>query len=347
MLHLTKGTLRYHKNRPLFLYRDVSTNDVPAVVASLNTYMGVSKEASVEEEALKFYMLNHAFALLMQQYDMDEILPDSANEIAEAYVQESQKIVVRMTYYTLLVTTRESRHLHYTGDFKTTLVTKFGPDYVKFRDDIDGLGSTGSAQYLRDHPPKIPIGKYTQAMTYVFNHGHFSGGYGGKPWGNIASTLEKLVHGLITPEMFVDTAWTLAHNNGPMFNKGMLYKHYDHDLIKILDVQRSGQIPQLINQYGGSVSGVTQGLVNLYNKCRQVLKEDFDGHVDWFAVEAAGSKGHYTAEKNAQSKAKTVKPVKAKPVSSDVSVDPSNLFYITQNEAVQIVKRVKKLKEPV
>jgi hypothetical protein len=39
-------------------------------------------------------------------------------------------------------------------------------------------------------------------------------------WGNIADTLRHLVTGELSPEMFCDLGFALAHNNGPIFNKG-------------------------------------------------------------------------------------------------------------------------------
>jgi hypothetical protein len=45
------------------------------------------------------------------------------------------------------------------------------------------------------------------------------GGYGGEAWAKIAETLWRYETGLYSPTLFVDTAFSLQHNNGSYFNK--------------------------------------------------------------------------------------------------------------------------------
>jgi len=149
--------------------------------------------------------------------------------------------------------------------------------------------------------------------------------YGGKPWGHIADTLKKLVLGETSPEMFTDTAWTLAHNNGPMFNKGMLYKQYTQSLYKILDVQRSGQIPQLVRE--GGVDGITSVVKNVYENCAKVFPEEFSGHVDWFKVEALGALHHYPNEK-----AKQEQKYGKSDFVSKMQAEEKKKFYVSNND---------------
>jgi hypothetical protein len=104
------------------------------------------------------------------------------------------------------------------------------------------------------------------------------------------------VYGEFTPEMFGDTAFTLAHNNGPMFNKGMLYSNYSSEFKKILDVQRSGQIPQYLSEkvFIGDVvpTYMAEAVV--------VFPAELTGTVDWYKVEALGALGNYALLKKKQ-----------------------------------------------
>jgi len=105
---------------------------------------------------------------------------------------------------------------------------------------------------------------------------------------------------VITQEMMIDTAYTLAHNNGPMFNKGMLYDHYGNDFKKILDVQRSGQIPEFILEGGAKFLTPLQSSV--FNDALTALKGEFGNYVDWYQVEKLGSLIKYPVEKTVQDK---------------------------------------------
>lgn len=49
--------------------------------------------------------------------------------------------------------------------------------------------------------------------------GKWSGGIGGKAWGNIANVLIRYLTGELTALAFVDTVWGLEHNGGCVFNK--------------------------------------------------------------------------------------------------------------------------------
>ena len=57
--------------------------------------------------------------------------------------------------------------------------------------------------------------------------------------------LVRFVSGEFSAEMMLDTVWTLAHNGGPIFNKGQFYA-CTANALRILDVQRSGQIPEAV-----------------------------------------------------------------------------------------------------
>ena len=324
-------TLAFFKQKPLVKLTDSSSINLKNTVASLNQYFKIGGiNAVVEQEALIFYMLNHAQSLLLAKFDPQQVLPEQYLAISNTYVSHTNTITIRMVYYTLLIITREARHLHASDSFTATLKEMFGAKFTKWYSSIPS-GSSSAAEYFRKNNLDMNLGDYVTAITYIFNNGKFSGGYGGKPWGNIADTLRKMVYGEISPEMFVDTAWTLAHNNGPMFNKGMLYDNYTSDIYKILDVQRAGMIPQLILEC--SIPSITKSILALHTTCSQVFPDEFKGYVDWYKVEELGSVHKYVNEKTQQ--------IAKYGPSIHNPVGTVNKFYITQNEYAVVIQRKK------
>jgi len=99
-------------------------------------------------------------------------------------------------------------------------------------------------------------------------------------------------------ELMLDTGYTLAHNNGPIFNKQVLYHPHDTtELKKILDVQRAGMIPQMV--HSGASKFVSLAHRKFHEKALALLGEEFGGPVNWFTVENLGAVQSYTAEKAA------------------------------------------------
>lgn len=303
MHSIEKDTLGYQlKSRPGTIYRDMSDLPFKQVAGAVKQYMDAHDlaYAKPEVEAIWFYMTNHAVAEVRQMFGMDEPLGEFL-PLVEDYQRMLSEKAVRMFYYILLITTRESRHLH-SGNVKDKLEDKYGESFSKFQGKLNSKGSDGAASYMQNHPPEIKLGPYCDALTYLFNEGGFSGGYGGKPWGAVAHCIREFVYGRYSAEMMMDTAFTLCHNNGPIFNKGMLYETYNKSaIVKILDVQRSGQIPQLVESK--SVHFVNSDHDHWHQKAKALLGAKFGGYVDWYLVEALGSMSHYPTEKDDQKNA--------------------------------------------
>jgi len=154
-------------------------------------------------------------------------------------------------------------------------------------------------------------------------------------------------------EMFVDTVWTLAHNNGPIFNKGMLYTGYSGHLYTILDVQAAGQIPQLVSDCIKSVytiDGVTLNIRDYllhYGEIFGIARPDF--YTDWHTVEALGSKKKYSSYKPIQHKKYGVPPHMAEAEAAKLKAEAeqhaleqaaeASKFYVSPGQFALIVKR--------
>jgi hypothetical protein len=109
--------------------------------------------------------------------------------------------------------------------------------------------------------------------------------------------------------MMVDTVWTLSHNNGPIFNKGQFYCHYNAALlVRILDVQRSGQVPEAILYDPAIKSFLVPELTDIMKAAHAEFAGKIGPCLDWLRVEALGSKMKYPADIALQHKAGNVTP---------------------------------------
>lgn len=253
-----------------------------------------------EKDGIVFYMLNHAVSVVRQKVHPFERL-GKYMPILDLYHHQLAYRSASMFFYMLLICTRESRHAKddHNGPVWQELRQKYGEEVFQFHKTIKGTGSGGAADRFKANPPATTLGNYTTFLSDVFYKGWYSGGYGGPAWGEVADVLRDYVNGTITAEMMMDTAFTLCHNNGPIFNKGMLFDSYSDEIYKILDVQRSGQIPQMVANNESKFS--SDKLIRTYwQACRDIIGEGFEGHVDWFLVEELGAMKTYKHLKDAQ-----------------------------------------------
>lgn len=336
MKHLRPDTLAYFQKRPYLQRFKPLDTPLPYVVDGLKDYMaGLNGSmAHPESEAATFYLLNHACSQIQQSHGLHEVLSSDLLAILNAYIERGSNISRRLFYYILLASTREARHVGKSGLKTMGLDQKI----INFIYSLPS-GSIEAAEALKTNPPNVGVTEYMESLATIFTKGHFNSGYGGKPWANIASAGHRLVSGDLSPEMFTDVGWTLAHNNGCMFNKSMLYLMYTEHLATILDVQRAGMIPQLVadasrNHFGFPGQNHVTGLMKLVEP---VLGDELTGYVDWQRVEDLGAKKNYSTYKKQQ--AKLHGEVGKKTVSG--SVTTGKLFYLTPSQAVPVVNRKK------
>lgn len=266
---LEKETLAYQLARPGGVFHDFRGHNLEYFVSTYKKRKPSLGKVGVEKAAFDFYFRNHIVALIQQKYDPEQPL-DTLFPIVENYMSMISEMTSRLFYYTLLIITRESRHSKH---FQNVLDGReFATTSRMFVDSINGMGSDGAVQYLINHPPSMPIGAYVGNVEYLFDNAGYSSGYGGPPWGNIARTLRKMIEGEYTPIMFLDTGYTLAHNGGPMFNKGMLYKHQSSSkLMKLLDEQAKGKLVDHVNRYStGKTSSLKEYITAEHS---QILKQ--------------------------------------------------------------------------
>jgi len=305
-----KDTLAYHLSRPLTTHRNMAEVPCSAVSAACQTFMSQDAKSNTipEVEAMWFYGLNHGMALIGENRHPLEKLPSDELNFVKDYHQIMGEKAQRAFYYLLLICIRESRHNQSLTKLEKMTDT-FGKEIVQFYLSISGGESSISSAFLKK-PPNGPIGKFVEAVTWQFYNCNWAGGYGGKKWGVVSDCLTRFVLGEFTAEMMLDTIWTLSHNGGPIFNKGQLYGMYGSQLGKLLDVQRSGQIPHAVID-GTFKSYVEPGLEQRIEYLQKKYPAKIGSYVDWYTVEALGSLGKYPGEKKKQEEEKMTPEEKA------------------------------------
>lgn len=304
-------TLAYRLSRVLTTQRDMRDTPIQFVVDKVKGYHGTASDAQSgpERQALWFYGMNHGMSLITARFAPQQPLPTWELGFVRRYYTELSPRAVRAFYYLLLICTREARHNKSLATCHPKMVEKFGAPVADFFKNIAGGESTIHSKLLAS-PPQATIGTYCECLVWQFYNSAWAGGYGGKAWGMIADCLYRFVSGEYSAEMMLDTVWTLSHNNGPIFNKGLYYQMYNGPAImRILDVQRSGQIPEAALTDKVIMPYADPMLQKLMNSIKQHYEGEVAEYVDWYVVEALGSVAKYPMEKKAQIAAHGTSPL--------------------------------------
>jgi hypothetical protein len=294
-------TLAHHASRVLCEHRDMSEVACADVAAAMSSFMAMDQEKGTvpEREALWFYGMNHGVALIGAHRAPLEPLDKWELEFVNAYHAYMGRKAVRALYYLIWICTREARHNGSLSKDLPKIGQLFGPEMQGFLTSLNG-GESGISKKFLQQPPKTSIGAYCDALCWTFYHSKWASNYGGKKWGVVNDCLCRFVKGEFTAEMMLDTNWTLAHNGGPIFNKGEFYGPYGSTLVRILDVQRSGQIPEAIISDLAIKGYAEPELAKLMAALKKRYPDKIGDHVDWYKVEALGSVHKYSKDKAVQ-----------------------------------------------
>lgn len=349
-------TLKDHQQRLLLRFTDFRNVPFSAVEPSRQKHLafmaqkGIPQAAVPEREAINFYLKNHAMSVVAQKLDKCEPLGQFAWFAAD-YHDQLQQSVLRMFYYLLIICTREARHCNSTAADK--VISKYHPTLKAFYPHIADTASETSVAKMLSQPLQMTLGEYSDFLVDIFYKGSYSGGYGGKKWGAVADVFRGFVHGTLTGEMMLDTSYTLCHNNGPIFNKGMLFSMYGQAIKEILDVQRAGMIPAYIRDISNGVQYLSNGHVTQdmreYVQKFSAYSPDFCASVDWKKVKELGALGSYsyktaspTAAPTKGSKVETfLAAKKAKKEAAELALKEANKFEILPGFTAQKTIRPK------
>jgi hypothetical protein len=296
-----KNTLAHHQSRVLTTHRDMSEVKCAVIAKAVSAYMkaDVKPDTKPETEALWFYGMNHGMALISAKYAPLQPLPPMELEFVRAYHEVLGPKAVRAFYYLLWICTREARHNGSLVKDTPKITELFGPEVGAFYSSING-GEAGISKAFLTNPPDCSIGVYVKSLAWMFYKSSWSTGYGGKKWGDVTDCLVRFVTGEFTAEMMLDTVWTLAHNGGAIFNKGSFYTCHTPVLARLLDIQRSGQIPEAIGSDAPLAKFSDVGLCAQMATVFMLFESKLGKFVDWVMVEALGSVEKYPSEKKKQ-----------------------------------------------
>jgi len=289
-------TLAYFKTRALTAAR--SMTGVPCATVAQKIKWATDSMGGVhpETEALWFYMMNHGMSEISKNYADLEPLPDDVLKFVKHYYDEGAKKALRAMSYLMLICVREARHLKNKTEMKSAIVASSSLEMWQYLGLVPDDAMMAQEMFASS-PPKCDVATFCKGLAFQFYNGSYSNSYGGAKWGVVADCLKKFVTGEVTAEIMLDTIWTLCHNGGPIFNKGVLYQHHDKAaLTRILDVQRGGQIPQMIATYDKVEHYLLPDMIVRNNWLRSRFPATTTGDLDWEIIQKLGAVGNYKAE---------------------------------------------------
>lgn len=232
--------------------------------------------------AMTFYTLNALVGKILVKFTEHQTLPAVLREVVGRYESFVELIGPRVFWYMTAISQQEMRHIYPAGLAAALSWAK---------DKTMGAWMSTHMTYERfeDKPPNGTFSTFMTAIEAGFmNKEYWGGAFGGPPWSAIQKNANDFAKGLISLEAMIDTAWTLAHNTAPMFNKGYLFTIPNTtQLHAILDLQRAGQIVEYIR--GGVDScdvkeAVPNDLWNLVEDVTKLYPNWFGTEVDWQQV---------------------------------------------------------------
>lgn len=341
MLYTQPDTLSYFNAAPHLKLINVGHMPIPQMAVNCQKYLDGCDTPAPEGEAVRFYTLNHLAMIVRNKFTPHEVLPDWALQVMRKYDACLQAQGRRMFTYLALITARESRHACNLAKVGPALVAKYGHALVKQMVATKNCSPMECAKYFMDKPPDITLSSYYNGLVEVFVTGGFSSSYGGQPWSDIAKVLASFIDGKTSMEMMLDTAFTLAHNGGPIFNKGMCYGSYTAEIYKILDVQRSGQMPEYVRT---QTPCKNVPLLDTVTMVAALFPEAFGTEIDWYKVEEwrvkdkNEDKGYIKYQSEINSMKKNATPAPAAPKKPPAPPAPPKPVYIDGNKVIGELK---------
>ncbi len=254
-----QASLASFKKRPFAALLDLRAVPMQAVQAGFSEMYHdgdseiMGQAPPPDTDALWFYLQNHVYALIQKKTSSNDTpLSQEDTGLVLEYFEQGMVAAVRMMYYMLMICTREARHGSFVGHVASYLEDNC-PVMAEFLETLCHGGSESTLMHW-DFPKDFPLAFYVRAIEFFYFYGDWSSSFGGKMWGSVNYVWRQFVEGQISAEQLLDTGFTLAHNTGPIFNKGHFYSNQTSSFAHILDVQHAGYIPNYV--YAGQ-SGVT------------------------------------------------------------------------------------------
>lgn len=315
-LSLSHDTLAYQLGvRPALRNRDMSKAPLQGLVKAISDFQNLDNAydwlevtgknekpmGDPHKDAIITYMLQDAVFQIQKRVDplepLGKYLP-----VLELYHEQTALRATRIFYYLVLICARESRHSNTDSHDveQKDLRSKWGDSVVDFHQKLRKLNESLAVEKFLTEAPSVPVKLWLGFMAEHFRKHSYGHAFGGKKWAAIADVAYEFATGAKPAQLMLDVSFALAHNTAPIFNKGMLYHNSTTELIRILDVQRSGQVPQLVAD-GDCKTAKSGDVLLVFNSIKQAIPEfGQPGYVDWYKVEELGSVHKYPGEKKEQ-----------------------------------------------
>ena len=248
---MPSNTVLSHTNLPFQQTQDLKDVPLKTFATHVRDFLNQSKNTP-ETDVLKFYFLNHAFLTISSKYSPLEPLPKPLEDLLEYRTRAIPAICSRVLCHTFLTLLYEMNWLHpevsENDRFYVDMEHRFGRDLAQHMTQGGGggfsLGRMGNFDKLN-----TTCGEYVRALFNVYTtSNHFHAIAKDKQWIAIATVPYEFFMGQTSPEGVCDKAFSLFHWGGSIFNKNILYKVNTNEMMHLLDVQDSGQIPNWLRE---------------------------------------------------------------------------------------------------
>jgi hypothetical protein len=346
------ATLLDYQNISIFKKVDMSHNPMNLFSQVAEGYLDIQKINPVGA-ALEFYLLNHLAFELSKHHPVDVDLNEEHEALMVDYVETTSRLGLHMFIYMFCICMREARHLSKLNDDLAKTPPASIHQKLKGNSGGQAVEKFVKLTQVGGGHANIHMVDVTQFLLSVFLDHHWGSSYGGKAWANITKEVHKFVTGDYSLEILLDTSFTLSHNCGPIFNKGFIFSNSVSYLLEVLDVQRSGQIPEYFLGKGDAIGNINNKRLDKMLTHIETVSEfvTFEETVDWQKVMDLGAVGSYHHKVSAKPKpAPKPEPVKATVTVGSITDEPVPMVkiypgFIVVDASEKVKAQRKKLKE--
>ena len=239
-----------------------------------------SLNLNIAQEALRFYFMDHCFHLIKNENkDIAQVSPEMA-DLIDLYFKELSKTSQRVFTYIICASLYEAGRMPAQSQkFWEFIEAQYGKKIFEALNNSKDH-SYGSLKEKEILAINEPIQKFLSAIMSCFTSGKWWFGAGGKAWSDITRCARDVTEGHYSLQEMTDLAFSLCHDRGCMFDRGIIYQvGYigDTNIYHVLDIQASGQTPQWIAKNRNKVNADT---LKLFDKFEKFFPEEFNKPID-------------------------------------------------------------------
>ena len=278
----SQNTVAYYKSRPfLTCMRFADAPAAPLLEQALKEVQSGKKEC-IGESANDFYLLNHAFSLIVAGNAPAAPLSAEQGQLAELYLRRAGHIGRRM-FLDLVgllctqasISTPDAFHIDSVADAygagagEIALAASQNPSGLNqwMPGDKKSVAKTIAAIMEAAERHDATVDQAISSLTDIVDWNKRKLAYG-PLWRDVGGAALAFSRGNKPLEVIADNLFSYCHCSGSFFEKGALFSPVGARLFELLDVQRSGQVPQLCNQgFGLSGSAAAKEALALGRKC--------------------------------------------------------------------------------